>query len=52
MGISVCLNYSVCRIRVTSRTTELMRVKEKPCIDVLLYICVHVRLKVFVTVYA
>ena len=45
MGISICPHYV--HIRVMSRTTELMRVKEKPCVDVL-YICVYARLKVYV----
>ena len=33
---------------MTSRTTELTQVKEKPCVDMLLYICVYARLKVYV----
>ena len=44
MGISICLHYV--RIRVMSRTTELTRIKEKLCVDVLLCICVYARLKV------
>ena len=40
MGISICLHYV--RIRVTSRTTELTRVKEKPCVDVLVYVTLKV----------
>ena len=45
MGISICPHYV--RICVTSHATELTQVKEKPCIDVLLYICVYVRLIVY-----
>ena len=46
MRISICPHY-VC-IRVKLRTTELTQVKEKPCADVLLYICVYARLKLYV----
>ena len=44
MGISIYLHYV--RIHVTSRTTEITRVKEKPGVDMLLYICIYARLKV------
>ena len=42
MRISIHPHY-VC-VYVTLRTIELMQVKEKPCIDMLLYICVYAHL--------
>ena len=46
MGINRCPYYV--RRRVTSRTTPLRRVKEKPCVDMLLHIFVCARLKLYV----
>ena len=45
MGINICPHEV--RIRVMSRTTELTRLKEKPCFDLLVYICVYAKLKVY-----